>query len=121
MDATKGGHEMPKLDDLLKAVRGVYDTVGSPGGFGYETAKGKALAHLYTLFNMALAADGQIKREEAVNTSRISWMAAQQDLTINTFELLGGGTVVEIMNLEQDVIGRGDTLEQALDDAMGRG
>lgn len=42
-------------DKLLKAVRRVYDDVGPPGDFGYETRTGKALANLYDVYNEALA------------------------------------------------------------------
>lgn len=45
------------LLELLTAVRRVYDDVGPPGEFGYNTRIGKALANLYDVYNKALAAD----------------------------------------------------------------
>lgn len=44
------------LVELLVAVRRVYDDVGPPGEFGYNTRIGKALKNLYDVFNKALAA-----------------------------------------------------------------
>lgn len=42
------------LERLCKAVRRVYDDVGPPGDYGYNTREGKALAHLYDVFNESL-------------------------------------------------------------------
>lgn len=57
--------------------------------------------------------------EGAMNTSRISWMAAQQDMKIETTVLMGTSIQVVEIVIDGDVVGRGDTLQQALDDAMG--
>lgn len=57
--------------------------------------------------------------EGAMNTSRISWMAAQMDLKIETTVLIGTSIQVVEIVIDDDVAGRGDTLQQALDDAMG--
>lgn len=52
--------------------------------------------------------------------ARMSWLAAQAgDLKIQRFVLLGGQDLVEIVDEAEEVIGRGETLEAALDDAMG--
>lgn len=42
------------VNSLLKAARRVYDDVGTPGDFGYESKPGKALKNLYDLYNAAL-------------------------------------------------------------------
>lgn len=58
--------------------------------------------------------------ELAQNTSRISWMAAQGDLHIETVYLMPGARrQVEIIDDGDNVIGVGATLMAALDDAMG--
>lgn len=54
------------------------------------------------------------------SVSRMSWLAAQQgDLKFQRFVVLGGQDLVEIVDEAEEVIGRGETLEAALDDAMG--
>ncbi|MCV2349315.1 hypothetical protein [Paucibacter sp. Y2R2-4] len=54
------------------------------------------------------------------NTSRLSWLAAQGDVSIQCFELVfGGGPVVELVEEDGTVMGRGSDLYAALDDAMG--
>lgn len=42
------------IDGMLKAARRVYDDVGTPGDFGYESKPGKALKNLYDQYNAAL-------------------------------------------------------------------
>jgi hypothetical protein len=62
----------------------------------------------------------RLKTEHERNTSRISWMDAQCGLTIeDTLLIPGCQRQVEILDNTETVIGRGQTLIDALDDAMG--
>lgn len=66
-------------------------------------------------------AGDEAQEDHRLNTSRLSWMAAQDSLQILNYELVfGAGPVVEILDGAGTVIGRGASLYSALDDAMGR-
>ncbi|WP_271008653.1 hypothetical protein [Paucibacter sp. B51] len=66
-------------------------------------------------------AGDETQEDHRLNTSRLSWMAAQDSLKILSYEMvLGGGPIVEILDGEDTVIGRGASLYSALDEAMGR-
>lgn len=62
-----------------------------------------------------------IADEGALAISQLSWLAAQGDVQIQHFEqVFGGGSIVEILDRDDEVIGTGPTLGAALSDAMGR-
>lgn len=57
----------------------------------------------------------------AQDAERLSWLAAQGDVKIQCFEKIpfGSGALVEVLDEDDTVIGRGDSLQAAIDDAKG--